>query len=116
MTKNITNARQDTNARYFAALEKDSAFSRVSAYIILKDGKHAGTVKISFPRDGAGTLKAYIEDLTGEYPARRIGKASGYDKRSAALTGPLCGVEIKDNGWSWDRQLTDAGLTIIQAL
>lgn len=106
-------------ANFFSTLERDAAFTRVSAFIILKGGEHVGTVKISFPRDGAGTLKAYCEDFSGETPVRSIGKASGYgyDKRTAAMSGQtFCGVELRDNGYDWTRQLRDAGLTVVQAV
>lgn len=105
------------NAKFFTALDKDAAFTRASAYVILKDGQHAGTVKISAAP--SGTVKAYAEDFTGDHIARRVGKATGggYDKRTAAMSGfTFCGVYIKDDGYDWERQLTDAGLTVIQAL
>jgi hypothetical protein len=64
------------------------AFSRVSAFVILKDGEMVGTVAIKFPRDGAGRLYAYVHFLGAEMVRGYVG-GYGYDKRSAAVNDAM---------------------------
>ena len=89
---------------------------RVSVYVILNGkGKICGTVKIQFPKDGAGKLTAILHEH-GSAP--QIGTASGYgyDKKSAALSGGVFGsVTLIDSGRDWTNQLRDGGYTVYQA-
>ena len=97
-------------------ITEGTAFNRVSAYVILnKNGEICGTVKIQFPKDGAGKLTAILHEH-GNAP--QIGTASGwgYDKKSAALRGGVFGgVTLVDSGRDWTNQLQDAGYTVYQA-
>jgi len=92
------------------------AFQRVSAYVILNSkGEISGTVKIQFPKDGAGKLTAILHEHGNE---PQIGTASGYgyDKQSAALSGGTFGsVTLADSGRDWTDQLRDGGYTVYQA-
>ena len=62
------------------------AFSRVSAYVILKGEKRVATVAIKFPADGAGRLWAYTHFL-GLPMTRHHADGYSYDKRSPAVIG-----------------------------
>jgi hypothetical protein len=102
--------------------------ANVSGYIVLKGAEHVATVRFSYPRDGAGKLVAMVadwmlakpEDVDFRHFTRwQYGWANGYgyDKASAAVSGmKIDGITLKDDGWSWDRQLRDAGYQVIQAI
>lgn len=40
--------------------QHDTAFARVSGYVIAKDGERVATIAFKFPADGAGRLWAYV--------------------------------------------------------
>jgi hypothetical protein len=61
-----------------------TAFSNVSAYVILRDGDKIATIAIKYPRDGAGRLWAYVHYLGAEM-ARGAAGGYGYDKTTAAI-------------------------------
>lgn len=115
------------------------AFARVEAHVILKDGECVATIAFKFPADGAGRLWAYVHWI-GLEMVRGYAGGYGYDKRTAACSAaayklPL-GLDAKtgceadpthayhdfrralsmDGGNTWDRQLRDAGFTILQAV
>lgn len=96
-------------------ITEGAAFRRVSAYVILNSaGEICGTVKMQFPKDGAGKLTAILHE---HGIAPQIGTASGYgyDKKSAALSGGTFGtVVLVDSGRDWTYQLQDAGYTVYQ--
>jgi hypothetical protein len=60
-----------------------AAFSRVSAYVIMRDGERVATIAFKFPADGAGRLYAYVHYLSATM-ARGFAGGYGYDKRSHA--------------------------------
>ena len=60
-----------------------AAFSRVSAYVIMRDGVRVATIAFKFPADGAGRLYAYVHYLSATM-ARGFAGGYGYDKRSHA--------------------------------
>ena len=62
-----------------------AAFSNVSAYVVVKDGKGVATIAFKFPRDGAGRLYCYLHFI-GVEMVRDYAGGGGYDKRSAAVT------------------------------
>lgn len=64
--------------------QHDAAFSRVSAFVICRNGEKVATVAIKFPADGAGRLYAYVHWL-GLPMVRGFAGGYGYDKRSAAV-------------------------------
>lgn len=107
---------KNTNWTTARKITESPAFNRVSAYVILNPaGEICGTVKIQFPKDGAGKLTAILHEH-GKEP--QIGTASGYgyDKKSAALSGGKFGnVTLTDSGRDWTNQLQDAGYTVYQA-
>jgi hypothetical protein len=107
--------------------------ANVSAHIVLDAaGEHIGTVRFSYPRDGAGKLHAVAADWSTERPRKENGEADfetwtpwqygyanggGYDKHSAAVSGMTIGtVTLKDDGHNWYNQLRDAGYRVIQAV
>lgn len=125
--------------------QHDKAFSRVSAFVILRDGERVATVALKFPADGAGRLYAYVHWLGNEM-VRGYAGGYGYDKRSAAIANAarkyikqerkaaddigdpssyMKGDNGKagfwhaiadDDGHYWDRRLIDAGFTVLQAV
>ena len=113
--------------------QHDAAFSRVSAFVILKDGERVATVAFKFPADGAGRLYAYVHWI-GTEMVRGFAGGFGYDKRSAAVanaTRKMVAPEARgasfdqwlfydaarhDGGSTWDRSLEAAGFTVLQAV
>lgn len=92
------------------------AWGRAAAYIILKDGKFEGKIKVAYPKDGAGILRVFLWDFENEL---QIGSAGGfgYDKLSAALAGlKFKALVLTDHPENWERQLRAAGYEIIQAM
>lgn len=125
--------------------QHDAAFASVSAYVILKDAKRVATVAFKFPRDGAGRLYAYVHWL-GTEMVRGYAGGYGYDKTSAAVESAcrklpelsreafadgvphhsdaeranygafIAAITLGNDGQYWDRRLTDAGFTVLQAV
>jgi hypothetical protein len=105
--------------------QHSAAFSRVSAFVILKDGERVATVTFKFPKDGAGRLYAYVHWI-GSPMVRGFAGGYGYDKRSAAarhaaekitLADPgFLAALLEDSGRYWDDRLRDAGFTVLQAV
>lgn len=62
----------------------DSAFSNVSAYVILKDGEHVANITLKYPKDGMGRLQCFIH-IHGTEMQNSFVSGCGYDKRSAAI-------------------------------
>lgn len=115
-----------------------AAFSRTSAYVILKKGEKVATIAIRYPADGAGRLYTYVHWL-GLEMVRGFAGGYGYDKRTAAacdaarkLTDPkmtdgrplpmannyrdfLAALQ-SDNGYEWNQKLERAGFTVLQAV
>ena len=119
-----------------------AAFANVSAYVIMKDGESVATVAYKFPRDGAGRLYCYLH-VIGLPMVRGYAGGYGYDKRSAAFHDAakkqaivkleswqsadgyakqyahaqaiLAAVDSRD-GNDWDRNLRDAGYTVVSAV
>jgi hypothetical protein len=99
-------------------ITESPAFNRVGAMVIINPaGDVCGTIKILYPKDGAGLLKAVLHEH-GYAP--QIGTAGGwgYDKLSAALNGMIFGqnlpepLVLTDNPHNWERQLHDAGFNV----
>jgi hypothetical protein len=109
-----------------------SAFANVSAYVVLKDGQRVATVAFKF----GNAVTAYVHWFGTEMTKGRA-CGGGYDRQSAAVASAarrelrnLCGgatgnvVDFnsfwraceKDGGASWDRALTEAGFTVLQAV
>ncbi len=112
--------------------QHSAAFSRVSAYVVLRDGERVATVAFKFPADGAGRLYAYVHWF-GTEMVRGFASGCGYDKRSAAVAAAahkmpfrdirehvaessFIAVTREDGGESWDRALENAGFTVFQAV
>ena len=115
--------------------QHEASFSSVSAYVVMLGADRVATIAIKYPRDGAGRLYAYVHWLG--YPMVR-GQVSGggYDKRSAACASaarrlPETSTEYedhpteyvlfrdtlaRDDGYSWDTRLHDAGFNVLQAV
>ncbi|WP_426050363.1 hypothetical protein [Brevundimonas sp. SL161] len=71
--------------------QHQSAFARVSAFVILKDDERVATVALKFPADGAGRLWAYVH-LIGVEMVRAHADGFGYDKRSAAVSAAIAKI------------------------
>jgi len=115
--------------------QHDAAFKRVSAFVILKDGKRFGSVAFKFPADGAGRLYAYVQ-LFGAPMVRGFASGGGYDKRTAAVSAaaehldfgalvpdfdkPTLAVArfamMRDDGQDWADALRKAGFDVWQAV
>lgn len=114
------------------------AFSRVLAFVILKDGEMVAKVAIKLPAAGAGRLYAYVHCI-GAPMVRGVANGYGYDKRSAAVgdaarvlrpspahsravPAPLATafvealVDDDRPGRGWVQCLAGAGFTVIQAV
>lgn len=112
-----------------------AAFARVSAYVVLREGKRVATVAFKYPADGAGRLYAYVHWI-GTPMVRGFAAGGGYDKATAACAvavankglrnyadhdGPLSAIKFvqaldADRGPTWDAALRDAGFTVLQAV
>lgn len=112
-----------------------AAFSNVSAYVVTdKLGNRVASIAFKYPRDGAGRLYAYLH-VFGATMVRGYAGGGGYDKHSAAVLSACSKIKIADYGdfeqfranaqafkqlvdcgYGWDRQLTDAGFTVLQAV
>ena len=120
--------KKNTADQIVRAVRRIEDRSNIRAYVILRDGAHVGTVRIQFPRDGAGKLHACAADWTLDMPEGvdfkdwtrwQYGWATGYgyDKATAALGGmTIDGVRLADQGHHWSDQLRKAGLQVIQAI
>ena len=76
---------------YWSEIEDHAAFRRVRAMLVThpkKPGKYA-RILVAYPRDGAGSLTAYIADGFGDrfYSQKGAAGGYGYDKLTAALSG-----------------------------
>ena len=107
---------KSTNWNTARKITEGPAFNRVAAYVILNPaGEICGTVKIQYPKDGAGRLTAILHEH-GSAP--QIGTASGYgyDKKSAALAGGVfAGHTLIDSGRDWSDQIREWGYKVYQA-
>lgn len=118
--------------------QHQAAFSRVSAYVIMKDGQKVATVAFKFPADGAGRLYAYAHWL-GMEMCRGSANGYGYDKRSAACAdaarkaikafkpdendnenpfprASFFRILSEDDGNEWHNALERAGFAVLQAV
>lgn len=120
-------------------IQHDAAFANVTAFVILHKGKRVATVAFKWPRDGADRLYAYVHWI-GLEMTRGFASGGGYDKQSTAAaaatdkmpreldaeTGTRVDparvyndfrrAALKDDGYGWERNLTDAGFTVLQAV
>lgn len=117
-TRNKEHEMKDTYATWKQAdkILDSPALSRARAIVILKDGEVKGTIRVAYPKGGAGTLRVVLHE-SGFDP--QIGSASGYgyDKLSAALRGMVFGgIELQDHPHNWETQLRKAGYTVFTVL
>lgn len=91
-----------------------TVWSRSRAIIILDAEKnYVGKIQVAYPKDGAGTLRAFLWDFGNEV---QMGTASsyGYDKLSAALRGMVFkGITLQDHPENWEIQLRNAGYNVV---
>lgn len=113
-----------------------SAFSNVSAYVIIAKGEHVATIAFKFQRDGAGRLYAYVHWI-GTEMVRGFACGYGYDKRTAACANAakkinpihpydstndmtprraFVGALKKDDGRDWSAALRAAGFEVLSAV
>jgi hypothetical protein len=103
-----------------------AAFSSVSAYVVLHEGKMVATVAFKYPRDGAGRLYCYLHVL-GTAMVRGWASGGGYDKESAAFCACLSKLPndaphcesfkyVRDNGYGWGLELKARGYKVLQAV
>ncbi len=119
--------------------QHDKDFNNVSAFVIMQGCERVATVAFKFPKDGAGRLSCFLHVLS--LPMVK-GTATGYnyDKRSAAFrdaASKQCAVKLEDwqtsdyskeyaiaktmrecltDNHDWNRNLTDAGFIVYQAV
>lgn len=86
----------------------------ISAYVVLRDGKHVATVQFHFGDTGRVQCDVYTSyRLTHQ----RAAGGYGYDKRTAAASGAVIGgYKIEDYEYEWDYQLEANGFDVIQAI
>jgi len=82
---------------------KHPAVARVSAWLLVFDGKPAGKIIVAFPNDGAGIVRASVSTFAGplkdmEWTQGTAG-GYGYHKASAAVEDALmrAGIEHEDH-------------------
>ena len=94
-------------------ITESPAFNRVGAKVIINSsGDICGTIKILYPKDGAGKLKVVLHEHGLNAQIGRAG-GYGYDKLSAALQGLVfCGITLADHPHNWECQLQDAGFKV----
>jgi hypothetical protein len=122
-----------TFERIMNAVKTIERKANVAGYVILDNaGEHIGTVRLSYPRDGAGKLVAVAANWTAVRPRDEKGEPNfstwspwqygwanggGYDKATAALGGMTIGTcTLQDQGKDWTNQLRDAGYRVINAV
>jgi|GWRWMinimDraft_5_1066013.scaffolds.fasta_scaffold05958_7 hypothetical protein len=118
--------------------QHSQAFRYVEAYAVLKDGELVARITFKFARSGLQT-QCYVHWI-GIQMVKGRANGGGYDKSSAAAahaankmplgldakTGTECDPNHdynpflralrKDDGYSWDRCLRDAGFNVVQAV
>ena len=93
-----------------------TTWARSKAIAILKNGEYVGKILVAYPKDGAGTLRAFLFD-SGNTPQMGTAGGYGYDKLSAALRGmTFQGITLKDHPHNWEQQLAAAGYDVISIL
>ena len=111
-----------------------SAFSNVSAYVVMKGEQRVATIAFKFPKDGASRLWAYVHWM-GVPMVRGSATGYGYDKCTAACASAARSVQLAtpeydpenlqgsflhalsvDAGEHWDTMLRKAGFEVIQAV
>jgi hypothetical protein len=106
-----------------------AAFSNVSAYCIVKDGKRIGAVAFKF----GAAVQCYFH-VFGAPMAKGIARGGNYDRTSAAAEiaiekhsvdaypddlihiNAIKAALAGDSGASWDKRLADAGYSVFQAV
>ncbi len=109
--------------------QHDKAFSDVSAYAVVYDGKPVAKVAFKYARSGLRTT-AFVHWI-GQPMVRGWAGGGGYDKASAAVAsaaarmrtadvGADCkafiGCAQKDDGQHWDNRLRAAGFDVFQVI
>jgi hypothetical protein len=98
-------------------IENGPALNRAGAKVILnKKGELCGTIKIAYPKDGAGILRVVLHEHE-EDPQIGTAGGYGYDKLSAALQGmTFAGITFQDHPENWEIQLRNAGYSVYGVL
>jgi hypothetical protein len=107
-----------------------SAFSSVSAYVVLHEGERVANIAFKFSKDGASRLWAYVHWF-GVPMCRGYAGGYGYDKQTAACSSAARAIPIDADshvqakfikilarklGNGWDRELRDSGFEVYQAV
>jgi hypothetical protein len=98
-------------------IEQGPALSRAGAKVIINPkGDLCGTIKIAYPKDGAGRMTVILHEH-GFEPQISSAGGYGYDKLSAALCGlKFAGITLEDHPHNWEKQLHDAGYNVYSIL
>ncbi len=98
-------------------IEDSPSLNRAGAKVIINaKGEICGTIKIAFPKDGAGILRVIFHEH-GEEPQIGTAGGYGYDKLSAALRGmTFKGITLEDHPHNWEIQLREAGYNVYSIL
>lgn len=98
-------------------IEQGPALSRAGAKVIINPkGQVCGTIKIAYPKDGAGRMTVILHEH-GFFPQIASAGGFGYDKLSAALRGlTFAGITLEDHPNNWEIQLRDAGYNVYSVL
>lgn len=93
---------------------ENNQWSRTRGIVILdKNNVYVGKILVAYPKDGAGTLRAFLWDFGNDIQMGTAG-GYGYDKLSAALRGmTFRGITLQDHPENWEIQLRQAEYNII---
>ena len=116
-----------------------AAFSNVSAYVVMKNGERVATIAFKYPKNGAGRFYSYVHWI-GTEMIRGFAGGYGYDKHAAAVADAARKLYKrpdyeentrnhailslsnfiyalnKNDGYSWEHNLREAGFTLLQAI
>lgn len=98
-------------------IENGPALNRAGAKVIINPkGDLCGTIKIAYPKDGAGRMTVILHEH-GFPPQIASAGGFGYDKLSAALRGlKFAGITLEDYPKNWEIQLREAGYNVYSVL
>lgn len=106
----MINAKGKTVESLQASIIESTVAKRLSAYLILSDGKMVGKLLIKYPTDGTGKLIVNLYDYTNHEIYYGFGYSGGYDWINCALHGlSFGGHKFEDIAIPWQTQFHNWG-------